>query len=664
MIQKKNTQNKKSLIFASILLIVSLQLIYFNVFSLFFPNNSNRNHFNESKLNSSSNGITIYTPENKTYTKKMSGYYPATYGFENDESWEIPQEWISVYPYDVLRYAVVKDGFNGHNKVLDFWCNWFGNIASIYQVFTNGTQEYGTIEFWVIEEIHYNFFIELRSSTSASNEIIKISMDRDGNNKFEYYNSTTYVEFASGQFKDDTWFHMRIDFECNTSGYQGLDPDHFHLYLNGNKVLDNVPFWRTTDFIHNIKFTTGYNSGFVVDAVGYSWDPNYNIGDNLYEGLLLSFSSQEELDWIRYSLDGELNKTLLGNSSILLPENGVHHIQVFANDTIGSFHESIIQYFTVDLIPPIKIITPENKTYAEGMDGYYHATFGFESDFNEDFPRGWQDNEFGNSYAKVIDSYQGHNKLIEIYSEGAGDFEDIQQFFGTSQIMGTVEFWIRFPDNSKTRYTHLRETGTNMIYIEWSNNGNIRTFDGNSFQVITSYEGNEWYHVKIEFEFPYNWEFYLDGSKIGDYDYRDNPFYLASLQILMDSGDIDNYLYFDALGYSWDYTYSVGDNREEGILVSFETVTVFNWMGYSLDEEVTLPILDNFTIPFSKAGRHTVRLYATDEIGTSYESELRDFCIDYCEKKKDIAIPGSNLIILINILWITIFVLAYKRYKK
>lgn len=28
--------------------------------------------------------ITIVTPENKTYTQPDSGYYPTTYGFEND----------------------------------------------------------------------------------------------------------------------------------------------------------------------------------------------------------------------------------------------------------------------------------------------------------------------------------------------------------------------------------------------------------------------------------------------------------------------------------------------------------------------------------------------------------------------------------------------------
>jgi len=661
MIRKNIFQNKKGLILTTLLLIGSFLLIFFNSISFFFPDKIDGSYFNEDGLNSSSNGITIYTPENKTYTKKMSGYYPATYGFENDESWEEPQDWIIVYPYHPIRYVLVKDDFDGHNKVLDFWCNSWGDHASIYQVFENGTQEYGTIEFWVIEDIHEDFYIDLRASESASSEIIRIFIDREGNNKFEYYNGTTYQEFASGQFSDETWFHMRIDFECDTNGYQGLDPDHFNLYLNGIKVVDNALFWRTTDFIHNIKFTTGYNSGFTVDAVGYSWDPNYNIGDNIFEGLLLSFSSQEELDWIRYSLDGQLNKTVLGNSSMVMPENGVHQVQVFANDTLGSFHESNVQYFTIDLISPINIITPENKTYTKGMDGYYHATYGFESDLNEHFPNNWYYSSSGNSYAKVIEEKNDHNKVIEMYNEGSGSYEDIKQFFGISQPNGTVEFWIRFPDNTKTRYTHLRATMEDFIYIQWASDGIIKTHDGNSLHDITSYIGNRWYHVKIEFDYPYDWVFYLDESKIGEYDYIGHPYNFAAFQLLVDSDDIDNYLYFDALGYSWDETYTVGDNREEGILVSFETVTIFDWMGYSLDGDANLPILGNFTIPFSKSGHHTIRIHALDEIGASFESELRDFCIKYCEKKDEISIPGFNLIIFINIIWIMMLILGLKR---
>ena len=45
-------------------------------------------------------------------------------------------------------------------------------------------------------------------------------------------------------------------------------------------------------YLHLLKFGTSYAPTTYYsyfDALSLSWDPNYNIGDNLNEGLLLSF---------------------------------------------------------------------------------------------------------------------------------------------------------------------------------------------------------------------------------------------------------------------------------------------------------------------------------------------------------------------------------------
>jgi len=93
---------------------------------------------------------------------------------------------------------------------------------------------------------------------------------------------------------------------------------------------------------------------FYIDAVGYSWDPNYNIGDNLNEGLLLSFENSIALDWQGYSLDSQPIKTILGNTTIPMPAEGLHTIQVIGNDTLGFMRYSQLRYFTVvsDIFPP------------------------------------------------------------------------------------------------------------------------------------------------------------------------------------------------------------------------------------------------------------------------------------------------------------------------
>ena len=59
--------------------------------------------------------ITIITPENKTYTAPMSGYYPGTFGFENDLAGEFPTGFVRSGSDDVVE---VIEGVAGHDKVL------------------------------------------------------------------------------------------------------------------------------------------------------------------------------------------------------------------------------------------------------------------------------------------------------------------------------------------------------------------------------------------------------------------------------------------------------------------------------------------------------------------------------------------------------------------
>jgi len=124
----------------------------------------------------------------------------------------------------------------------------------------------------------------------------------------------------------------------------------------------NGNFWNPVNNIGGIEFYSGGAGGvdyhFYVDAVGFSWDPNYNIRDNLYEGLLLSYKSSISLDWIGYSLDGQWNRTILGNTTISMPNDGLHSVQVFGNDSIGNIYESEVRYFTVSSISSISPFNP------------------------------------------------------------------------------------------------------------------------------------------------------------------------------------------------------------------------------------------------------------------------------------------------------------------
>jgi len=112
----------------------------------------------------------------------------------------------------------------------------------------------------------------------------------------------------------------------------------------------------------NVNLETGpAPDGFSVywDAVGFDWRNGYEIGDNLNEGLLLSFVNTTALDWMGYSLDGQANKTVLGNTTIQIPDDGLHTIQISGSDSLFTTYQSDVRYFSVDTGPPeIFIITP------------------------------------------------------------------------------------------------------------------------------------------------------------------------------------------------------------------------------------------------------------------------------------------------------------------
>lgn len=183
---------------------------------------------------------------------------------------------------------------------------------------------------------------------------------------------------------DNTWYHIKIEFECTTGNYQGLSQDTWRFYVNG-ETFGDFNFLNDISNVTQIYcFTRGADTNYrcYTDAFGFSWDSNYDIGDNLNEGLLLSFDNTTSLDWMGYSLDGLANKTILGNRTIPMPLDGTHNIQVFGNDSLGEWYESEIQYFSVDISGPSIIInSPSQNSIFNNSSPNYEVII---TDFNLD----------------------------------------------------------------------------------------------------------------------------------------------------------------------------------------------------------------------------------------------------------------------------------------
>ncbi|MFX1414104.1 MAG: hypothetical protein ACFFA2_09720, partial [Promethearchaeota archaeon] len=333
---------------------------------------------------SNADEIVIHTPENRSYTSPMNGYYPATYGFENDDVGTNPAEWEV---FEGAGYVDVIDEINNHQRVVELYDNDNTNHDELHISFS--LQTYGTVEFWVMSnDVSDTFSIRLLDDTATSvwgDGIGWIQLYLD----FVRYQDNTSTYYNVKPVSDNTWYHIKIEFECSTGNYQGLAQDTWRFYVDGEEFGD-FGFLNDIENVSQLYFFTrgsDMDYRYYVDAVGFSWDEHYQIGDNLNEGLLLSFDTNFTPDWMGYSLDGAPNRTILGDATFPMPADGQHKIQVFGNDTLGTMYASIIRYFEIIYIA---INTPRNRTYTTPMNGYYPATYGFENDDVGTNPAEWE----------------------------------------------------------------------------------------------------------------------------------------------------------------------------------------------------------------------------------------------------------------------------------
>jgi len=459
----------------------------------------------------------------------MSGYYPATYGFENDLVGNDPYGWTVFEPGS--QNVEIISSLDGHNNVLEMFDTESGSGAQAQANTSFVPQTSGIIEYWY--------------RTSGFQEAISIRVQKDNDFALYLYSEGGNFVFENGSgpyiitaCNNDQWYHIKFVFNCTS--------DTYDFYLNGALTLSNIEFYTKVSSLNKIIFSTrqwGTNSDFYgyVDALGYSWEPNYNIGDNLNEGLLLSYENATNLDWKGYSFDGQSNKTILGNTTIAMPDFGLHNLQVFGNDSFGTTCESAIRYFSIS---PINIITPENKTYTQPMSGYYPGTYGFENE--EDNDLGTEvafitryESDHSDAYARIEDNIYGRNNVLKFYDAATTNNYNFYAYhdFPTKIPYGTIEFWVlnysgdrlgiyyHFSNSSGADYISV-DTFNSLFYIiiDGDNNGLVKIQTGNGERSWSDlYSDDTWHHIRIDFESTlggylgleqYKLNFWFDGMQL------------------------------------------------------------------------------------------------------------------------------------------------------
>ncbi|MBD3312562.1 hypothetical protein GF352_03875, partial [archaeon] len=211
--------------------------------------------------------------ESQGYTWLNGSDYPATYSFTDDCVGCDPEGWTVDESGGVVS---ILSFIGSHNRVAALE-DTNANSVYLYDDFT--ARESGTVELFMrITDMSQGAF-RLALKDGADHGLI-VDMRSD---YWAYHDGSPNNIIPAS---NNEWYHLRIDFECGSGGYQGLSADTFYIYINGVRH-GPYPFYTARSTLSRLSFNTdSSNSGYTgyVDAVGYFWDSDYNNGNNLHGG--------------------------------------------------------------------------------------------------------------------------------------------------------------------------------------------------------------------------------------------------------------------------------------------------------------------------------------------------------------------------------------------
>jgi signal peptidase I len=242
-------------------------------------------------------------------------------------------------PYNseqIFRRAIQKSYVNGtyyfrtkgdDNPMADSWEileeNIIGKVVAYSRSFYAGT--------W--NEVAYNVTV------STNSTLANFNFESDKQVKFDI---TGYISEADNGFCNVTIPKNLL--HCN-SLYD------WQVLLNGTSI-GYIP--NQNDTYTFIYFTYGYSiqnvriigTEFLTPPTVFIVSPKnktYSVNS-----VPLTFTVSEPTSWIGYSLNGQMNVTILGNTSLPGLSDGLHSLIVYAKDTAGKIGSSEIIYFSIN----------------------------------------------------------------------------------------------------------------------------------------------------------------------------------------------------------------------------------------------------------------------------------------------------------------------------
>jgi PKD repeat protein len=488
--------------------------------------------------------------------------------------------------------ANIVSELDGHHKILELYDNDDENLvfASLLDL---AEANYGTLEFWLrTTDTSQGLVMSLGHKTLQSG----IWLGSEGD--WWYKNGEDYLQISDlPSMLNDTWHHIRVDFDCRENGnYYGLSKSQFNIRIDGVQS-QHGPFsfeYPVSDFSWNIWSTKeqGEDYSIYLDAIGASWDPSYEVGDNryhrasVYTDTEIIFSgdcsdTSTDKDNLRYLWMFGDNQTGFGQTVLhSYGRSGKYKVKLITIDDNGVF-DMYEQYIWIDnYYPNINI---DHLKYGA-------TTYDFADDEIGEFPDGWYRSsleELTKNITKIVEGIDEFNNIVLI-GNGTGiggiwtcnisDLPYNQSDPGNlSLISGTIEFWLYTTDNSISEIfiSIFEDNSQDGIFIEFVNGSWRHGANEITFENLWTLQDNSWTHFRIDFcsdNSLYNgldndtFIIYADDnpSQILEMNHFNHPDIsnLTCFGIFTDiRPDLPIQVYVDNFGFSWDPYYSVGDNK-------------------------------------------------------------------------------------------------------
>lgn len=247
----------------------------------------NETYFNDDLKDALVNELNV---RNKT---AMTGVFNATYRFDNDIGLE-GHDISFVDTYDATNsIPKVIQQLDGHFGVLEMEDGNLGgdNYQRVLNAFESAHAS-GTLEFQFYSlslGLHY-----ILEGYSTSNGMFVIGFNAGNIFYFDHNgNSITLTSFSV-----EKWYHFKISFDANA-----IIP--VNITINGQ--FFNADKRDITDTgLTSITFRSHSNDFYYIDAVGYSWDSNYEVGMNFFPYMESVYS---QLIPTSYTVDHGLNNS-------------------------------------------------------------------------------------------------------------------------------------------------------------------------------------------------------------------------------------------------------------------------------------------------------------------------------------------------------------------